>query len=101
MAQSRPIDLQSNDGVPSSLFAVTAVIAATLLFALLKFGERPLLCRVHEAHWTTLAVRSGSRITFGQLAICFRQPLQWRRQRPTEKAPDRRRQFEVIPGGKA
>jgi hypothetical protein len=37
MAQSRPIDLQSHESVPPSLFAVTAVIAATLLFALLRF----------------------------------------------------------------
>jgi hypothetical protein len=37
MAQSRPIDLRAHDSVPPSLFAVTAVIAATLLFALLKF----------------------------------------------------------------
>jgi hypothetical protein len=37
MAQSRPIDLQSYESVPLSLFAVSAMIAATLLFALLKF----------------------------------------------------------------
>jgi hypothetical protein len=37
MAQSRPIDLHSHESVPPSVFAVTAAIAATLLFALLKF----------------------------------------------------------------
>jgi|HubBroStandDraft_3_1064219.scaffolds.fasta_scaffold4325807_1 hypothetical protein len=37
MAQSRPIDLQNRESVPVPLFAVTAMIAATLLFALLKF----------------------------------------------------------------
>jgi hypothetical protein len=37
MAQSRPIDLQTHQSVPPSLFAVSAVIVATLFFALLKF----------------------------------------------------------------
>jgi hypothetical protein len=37
MAQSRPIDLQRHESMPVSLFAVTAMITATLLFALLKF----------------------------------------------------------------
>ena len=37
MAQSRPINLQTHESVPPPLFAVTAVIAATLPFALLRF----------------------------------------------------------------
>src|SRR5262249_17227963 len=37
VAQRRPIDLQTHQTVTPSLFAVTAMIAATLLFALLKF----------------------------------------------------------------
>jgi hypothetical protein len=37
MAQSRPIDLKTRESLTPSLFAVTAMITATLLFALLKF----------------------------------------------------------------
>lgn len=58
------------------------------------------LCRVHEAHRTTPAVALGMADRTWSIGDLLDAALAVEPPAPTETAPDRRRQFRVIDGGK-
>jgi hypothetical protein len=59
------------------------------------------LCRVHEAHRTSPAVALGITDHVWSIGELLHAALAVAPPAPTETAPDRRRRFKVIEGGKA